>query len=274
MKSKSERQAQPISADMLRAGGMDTLDMIADAISGTHVLALAGAYDAADLAGEAYAATLSGALVVEEGGATRPIATIGDALSVALSRLRPTREGLTNRGGTGAVSVYLSEEDTSADDGDTFGDTLADDVSTWEGRDMARRFASGATFAIAYAQGWDTEGATFTSADGDTLRGGDAIRAARTEALRESTEDAHGAAAAARGAVAQAKSADRDAMVAAALRVVGQPKGYAAKVAEHLGWITADSTKGERLAAMNRVRVAVSRLAARTDGDNSHSARD
>jgi hypothetical protein len=268
MDTKTQRQREAISADSARRDGDAALAAISAAISGTHVLALAGRYDASDLAGEAYAATLSGALVQDEDGTLRPIATIGDALSVALAALRPQRTAV------GSVGVVYLSEDTDSEDGDTLGDTLADDADGWTGRDMSRRFADGARFAIAYADGWDTDGATYTSADGATLRGGDAIRAARSAALREATDGAHGSAAAARGAKNQAASAGRDAEVAAALREIGQPKGYAEAIARRLGWLTADSTPAERLDAMNRARVAVNRLKRRTSGEDSHSARD
>lgn len=271
---RTSAQRAAISADSARTDSAATLAAITAAISGSDMLALGGAYDRSDLAGEAYAAALGGALVHPKGEAPRPIATIGDAIGVALATLRPSRAGVASDDSSGAVSVYMSATDEASDDGDTIGDSIADDATPWIGRDLSRRFADGARFAIVYADGWDTDGATYTAADGATLRGGDAIAAARTAALRESTAGEHGAAAAARGAKNQARSADTDALVAAALRVVGQGRGYAAAAALHLGWITADSTPAQRADAMNRVRVAVSRLKRRTDGDNSHSARD
>jgi hypothetical protein len=266
---KRTARAQRTSAEAVRADALGVMAAVRAAMTATDRLAVAGVADTDDLAAEAVAAILSGVAT-----------TYGEALGAAVATLRDSRAGVATDGDGDsdagrAVSVYLSAEVGGDDgEGDTFGDMLADDATPWLGRDLARRFADGGRFAVAYtADGWDTDGATYTDGDGATLRGGDAIRAARSAALLESTDDAHGAAAAARGAKNQAASVDRDAEVAAALRVVGQAKGYAAAVALHLGWITADSTPEQRADAMNRVRVAVSRLKRRTSGD-SHSARD
>lgn len=261
---KRTARAQRTSAEAVRRDALGVMAALRAASTATDRLAVAGVADTDDLVAEAVAAILSGVAT-----------TYGEALGVAVAALRDSRSGSADSSEESrGVSVYLSATDGDTDDGDTIGDTLADDTTAWVGRDLSRRFADGARFAIVYADGWDTDGATYTSADGATMSGAAAIAAARTAALHEATAGEHGAAAAARGAVAQAKSADRDEAVAEALRVVGQGRGYAEAVAQHMGWITPDSTPAQRLAAMNRARVAVSRLGKRTDGDNSHSARD
>jgi hypothetical protein len=202
--------------------------------------------------------------------------TIADAVAAGVAALRPSREGLAWADGEYGLAVYASAPTA---DGLTIGDAMdavadTDDHYTI-GTDGVRRFADGSRFAIVYAaDGYDTDGATYTAPSGATLRGMDAILAARSAALREDTADEHGLAAAARGAKNQAASAGTDAAVAAAYRADGGGKGYAARIALALGWLTADATAAQRLAAMNRVRVAVSRMNRRTDGEDTHSARD
>lgn len=262
---KRTARAKSTSAAAAHADPLGVMAAVRAAMTATDRLAVAGVADTDDLAAEAVAQILAGVAT-----------TYGEALGAAVAALRDSRAASADSSEESrGVSVYLSDHASEDEEGTTIGDTLAEDTTPWIGRDLSRRFADGGRFAIVYtADGWDTDGATYTDGDGATLRGGDAIRAARSAALLESTEGAHGTAAAARGAKAQAASVDRDAEVAAALRVVGKSKGYAAEVARLLGWVSDDSTKAQRLAAMNRVRVAVSRLADRTDGDNSHSARD
>lgn len=246
----------------------DALGVLAASVGASDRFALVGTADADDIAAEGFAAWLA---------AGSPAAwTIGDAIRAAIASLRPSREGLDDSEGEHGLAVYAS---SATADGLTIGDAMdaiADDRTGYAVRtDGARRFADGSRFAIVYAaDGYDTDGATYTAPSGATLRGMDAILAARSAALREDTADEHGVAAAARGAKNQAASADTDAAVAEAFRADGGGKGYAARIALALGWLTADATDADRLAAMNRVRVAVSRMRRRTNGEDTHSARD
>jgi hypothetical protein len=91
-------------------------------------------------------------------------------------------------------------------------------------------------------------------------------------ALAEASAAAHGSAAAARGAANSAAATVTDATLAGLVREHGSTYGGAAIIAEAMGWITAESTKGQRLAAMNRARVAISRMRRRTGGED-HSTR-
>ena len=247
----------------------DALAVLAASVSASARLALLGTGDADDIAAEGYAAWLT---------AGKPSAwTIADAIRAGVASLRPSREGLTDdEGGDYGLAVYAS---ASTADGLTIGDAMdaiADDSTGYRvATDGVRSFADGGRFAIVYAvDGYDTDGATYTDASGASVYGMDAILAARSAALREDTADEHGLAAAARGAKNQAASAGTDAAVAAAYRADGGGKGYAARVAVALGWLSADATDAQRLAAMNRVRVAVARMNRRTDGEDTHSARD
>lgn len=246
----------------------DALAILAASVSASQRFALLGTGDADDIAAEAYAAWMA---------AGSPAAwTIADAIREGIAALRPSREGLDDEQGEHGLAVYAS---AATGEDHTIGDAMdaiADDSAGYRvATDGVRRFADGGRFAIVYAaDGYDTDGATYTDADGATIYGMDAILAARSAALREDTADEHGQAAAARGAKNQAASAGTDAAVAAAYRADGGGKGYAARVALALGWLSADATPAQRLAAMNRVRVAVARMNRRTDGEDTHSARD
>lgn len=243
----------------------DALRILAAAADGVSRYATSGT-DADDLASEAYAQWLA---------AGKPYGmSVRTAILAAVAALRESREGLADS--ITAQRVYASQPTA---DGLTIADAmeaLPDTDDAYGVRtDGVRGFADGSRFAIAYADGgYDTDGATYTDASGASVYGMDAILAARSAALRDDTADEHGAAAAARGAKNQAASADTDAAVAAAYRADGGGKGYAARVAVALGWLSADATDAQRLAAMNRVRVAVARMNRRTDGENTHSARD
>jgi len=251
-------------ADIATADALTILRNAADGLSRYAV----GIADADDIAAEAYAAWLA---------AGKPYGmSVRSAILAAVAALRESREGLAATDSGTAVAVYASQPTA---DGLTIADdmaSIADDATGYGVRtDGVRVFADGSRFAIVYAaDGYDTDGATYTAADGATIRGMDAILTARSAALRDDTAAAHGSAAANRGAANQAASADTDAAVGAAYRADGGGKGYAARVAVALGWLAADATAAQRLAAMNRVRVAVARMMRRTDGENSHSARD
>ena len=249
-------------ADIATADALTILRNAADGLSRYAV----GIADADDIAAEAYAAWLA---------AGKPYGmSVRSAILAAVAALRESREGLTDS--ITIEAVYASQPTA---DGLTIADdmaSIADDATGYGVRtDGVRGFADGSRFAIVYAaDGYDTDGATYTAADGATIRGMDAILAARSAALRDDTAAEHGSAAANRGAKNQAASAGTDAAVAAAYRADGGGKGYAARIAVALGWLAADATAAQRLAAMNRVRVAVSRMNRRTDGEDTHSARD
>jgi hypothetical protein len=241
-------------------------DAIAAAVAanGSARFAVAGVADADDLAAESYAVWL---------GAGRPIMTAYDAVLAGVAALRPSRVNAT---GDAAEVAYMS---TATGEGMTLADDLAasiaDAPAVYAATGTGRRFSDGSSFAIAYADGYDAESATLTAADGRAIATGrDAIVAARTLALRDEVAASHGVAAANRGTANLARWEGRDDEVAAALREVGNGRGYALRLAVALGWIGEDATPADRLAAMNRARVAVARLHRRTNGGESHSSRD
>jgi hypothetical protein len=233
------------------------------AANGSVRFAVAAVADADDIAAEGFAAW------VEAG---RPSWSAYDAALAAVRALRPNRDTI----GDDADAVGYMSEDIG--DGLTLADTaaaIADDAAEYVATGTARGFADGSRFAIVYAGGYDADTATLTAADGEVLATGrDAIIAARTLALRDEVAASHGVAAANRGAANLAAWEGRDDEVAAALRNAGTGKGYALRVAVALGWVGADSTPADRLAAMNRARVAVARLRRRTNPADSHSSRD
>ena len=233
------------------------------AANGSARFAVATVGDGDDLAAESFAAWLS---------AGRPAWSAYDAILAGVAALRPTRSD--NRGES--ETAYMS---TPTADGMTLGDDLAasiaDAPAVYAATGTARRFADGSAFSIAYADGYDAETATLTGETGEVIATGhDAIVAARTLALRDEVAENHGDAAAARGAANIARWEGRDDEVAAALREVGNGRGYALRLAVALGWVGEDATPADRLAAMNRARVAVARLHRRTNGGESHSSRD
>lgn len=233
------------------------------AANGSARFAVAGVADGDDLAAESFAAWLS---------AGRPAWSAYDAILAGVAALRPTRSD--NRGES--ETAYMS---TPTAEGMTLGEDLAasipDAPAVYAATGTARGFSDGSRFAIAYADGYDAETATLTDGTGSVVATGhDAIVAARTLALRDEVAASHGVAAANRGTANLARWEGRDDEVAAALREVGNGRGYALRLAVALGWVSEDATPADRLAAMNRARVAVARLHRRTNGDESHSSRD
>ena len=225
-----------ITADPVAAG-----ELVAAAVTGTIVT----------VSRDSAAAAVNGALAVI---LTRGTMTIGKALRVYLSDTREARDA----GGNNAATIgYLSE--------DRFVTMTADEA----GEDAAprtRSFRNGATITATAA------GVTLTLATGETVQGMQAAILAQGYALAEASEAAHGSAAAARGAANSAAATVTDARLAELVREHGDTYGGAAIIAEAMGWITADSTKAQRLAAMNRARVAISRMKRRTGGED-HSTR-
>ena len=196
-------------------------------------------------------AAVSGALVlILERGAM----TIGDALAAYVAG---ARDGRDDSGDNAATIGYLSDDRFAAITADETGEDAAP---------RARRFRNGATITATAA------GVTLTTASGEQVTGMRAAILAQGYALAEASAAAHGAAAAARGAANSAAATVTDATLAALVREHGNTYGGAAIIAEAMGWITAESTKGQRLAAMNRARVAISRMRRRTGGED-HSTR-
>jgi len=262
----TERNATATAAGSVRLrDDLAAWDAIAAAVAanGSARFAVAGVADGDDLAAESYAGWLA---------AGRPDWSAYDAILAGVAALRPSR---SDEHGADEVA-YMS---TTTAEGMTLGDDLAasvaDSPAVYAATGTARRFADGSRFAIAYADGYDAESATLTDGTGSVVATGrDAIIAARTLALRDEVAASHGVAAANRGTANLARWEGRDDEVAAALREVGNGRGYALRLAVALGWIGEDATPAERLAAMNRARVAVARLHRRTNGGESHSSRD
>jgi hypothetical protein len=196
-------------------------------------------------------AAVNGALVII---LERGTMTAGEALAAYLSDAREARDG---QGDNAATIGYLSDE--------AYGTLAAEDAAE-DAAPRARRFSNGATITATAA------GVTLTLATGEQVTGMRAAILAQGYALHESSAAAHGAAAAARGAANSAAATVTDATLAALVREHGSTYGGAAIIAEAMGWITAESTKGQRLAAMNRARVAISRMKRRTGGED-HSTR-
>jgi len=190
----------------------------------------------------------------------RPMA-IGEALAVWVADNRDQRDAY---GDNAATIGYLSEERFVTTD-ERFVTIGAVEGETEE-TPRTRRFRNGAAIIATAA------GVTLTLATGESVQGMRAAIMAQGFALAEASADAHGEAAAARGAANSAAATFTDARLGAIVREHGYGYGGAARVAEAMGWITAESTKGQRLAAMNRARVAISRMKRRTGGED-HSTR-
>jgi len=176
--------------------------------------------------------------------------TIGEALAAYVAE---NRDGRDDSGDNAATIGYLSD--------DRFGAITAEDAAE-DAAPRVRRFSNGATITATAA------GVTLTLATGEQVQGMRAAILAQGYALAEASAAAHGSAAAARGAANSAAATVTDARLAALVREHGNAYGGAAIIAEAMGWITADSTKGQRLAAMNRARVAISRMKRRTGGED------
>lgn len=196
-------------------------------------------------------AAVNGALVLI---LERGTMTIGEALAAYVAT---ARDGRDDQGDNAATIGYLSD--------DRFGAMTAEDVAE-DVAPRARRFANGATITAT------AEGVTLTTASGAIVTGMEAAILAQGYALAEASAEAHGSAAAARGAANSAAATVTDATLAGLVREHGNTYGGAAIIAEAMGWITAESTKAQRLAAMNRARVAISRMKRRTGGED-HSTR-
>jgi hypothetical protein len=199
---------------------------------------------------DADAAVSAAIVTILENGAM----SIGDALAAYVAT---ARDGRDDSGDNAATIGYLSDERFV---------TIAADEAGEDAAPRARSFKNGATITATAA------GVTLTLATGETVQGMRAAILAQGYALAEASAAAHGSAAAARGAANSAAATVTDARLAALVREHGNAYGGAAIIAEAMGWITADSTKGQRLAAMNRARVAISRMKRRTGGED-HSTR-
>ena len=196
-------------------------------------------------------AAVNGALVlILERGAM----TIGEALAAYVAG---NRDGRDDQGDNAATIGYLSD--------DRFAAMTAEDAAE-DAAPRERRFLNGASIAA------DAAGVTLTLATGEQVQGMQAVILAQGYALAEASAAAHGSAAAARGAANSAAATVTDATLAALVREHGNTYGGAAIIAKAMGWITEESTKGQRLAAMNRARVAISRMKRRTGGED-HSTR-
>ena len=199
---------------------------------------------------DAEAATSAAIVTILEQGAM----TIGEALAAYVAT---ARDGRDDQGDNAATIGYISEERFV---------TIAADEAGEDAAPRARRFANGSTITAT------AEGVTLTTASGAIVTGMEAAILAQGYALAEASAEAHGSAAAARGAANSAAATVTDATLAGLVREHGNTYGGAAIIAEAMGWITAESTKAQRLAAMNRARVAISRMKRRTGGED-HSTR-
>jgi hypothetical protein len=199
---------------------------------------------------DADAAVSAAIVTILENGAM----TIGDALSAYTAA---ARDGRDDSGDNAATIGYLSD--------DRFVTITAEDAAE-DAAPRARSFRNGATITAT------AEGVTLTTATGAIVTGMQAAILAQGYALAEASADAHGEAAAARGAANSAAATVTDARLGELVREHGNTYGGAAIIAEAMGWITAESTKAQRLAAMNRARVAISRMKRRTGGED-HSTR-
>ena len=223
------------------AGATAALAAIREALTGSIITVARESAEAVTHA--AYAVALA---------ARAPI-TAAEALRIVVAENRDGRDD----GGDDAASVSLTDE---------HGAVEAPSLMLTDAEASRSVTIGGARFTI---RGTDGDTAALVYADGSAVTGSAAIIAAQALRLAVESEAAHGSAAAARGAKNSATATVTDSVMAALIREHGSARGYALRIAEALGWITAEASAEEREAAGERVRQAVRRMRRRTGEDHS-----